>query len=666
MTEFNAIEALFIATCYIILSTLILLQFFNLSAAIIINCILIGVFLIYGLIKSIRTKHLLDKIKTFFFNPSIVILFLSVLLYAVIMNGSYLTGFDNFSHWARVPKIVLEYNSLKIPSNILYYPQTMFTPTFYTFTCFFGGYSFTNILVSLWFLYWIMILLPVSHMNFKKAHLLMLYSLLLTGILLSDKANSTQALADTLIALTAAALLGYYFSRKDFSGRYIILFVGIAVFPNIKYTVGYLFASFILLIMLYDIYSKKKKINLKEAVFFIASLVSFALNKLLMMATNTNLNQLNPISTDMLPYDSKAINYIDIKEPWCDPIGNFLRALTTPIGIIFCCIVAAILAIFIYRKVKKKRLHWSLFFLTLILMCAFIGYAYFTFDAEVQLLIKNFVKNSLHIKYLYMNIIIYLFVLAVVCLLIYRFSSTRPEKKYMLWAVLIAAAQIILYEAGVLVYYSQIQQRLIFSGNSLDRYHGMVIYMLSYFICITAINGNIFSDSKAWSKKSAYALGIVFSIALLFPGISSLIENPENSNNSYHSAVGGYKYYNDLIDEHAAQDERVCMVIDTINIGDWNATKFVTVMIGYHTSLPLNNIVVLNTVSDVKSQKKAFEQYLIENKIEKVITVATGSYFFNVYSELFGYEIDKALDGMFDVAINESGEPKLIYLNREN
>jgi hypothetical protein len=595
-----------------------------------------------------------------------MILFILVALYAVAINGSSLTGFDNFSHWARIPKIVLEYNSLKIPANILYYPQTMFSPILYTFTCFFGGYNFTNILVSMWLAYWIIILLPLSHMPFKKVHLLALYSLLITGILLADKANSMNALADTFISIMAASLLGYYFIRGNFKGKYMILFAGIAVFPHIKYAVGYLFAFYILLIMLYDIYSKNKKLSSNEIKFFIASLVSFAANRLLMLSTNSSLSQPNPISTDMLPYDSKSLSYIDIKEPWCDPVGNFLRALSTPVGIAITALFAAIIVIIIIKKIKRKKIHWLFAVSPLILFVLFLGYSYFTFDAETQLLVKNFIKNSLYLKFLNINIIIYLFALCLISAVLYKISPNKPSKKYMLHIIYILGVQILLFELGTMIYYAGIQQRMIFSGNSLIRYHGMVLYAMTFFLCIVIFNGKPFSAARPIFKKASYIVGVILCLLLLIPGVRSIAKNPEVSDEGYRSAIGGYKFYNDLIQEYAKEDERVCLVIDTINIGDWNATKFITVMVGYHTSLSLNNIVVLNTVSDVELQQEAFREYLIQNKMDKVITIGTGSYFYGKYGEIFSISTDEALNGVFQVTYDDSRKVELIHLNPNN
>ena len=296
----------------------------------------------------------------------------------------------------------------------------------------------------------------------------------------------------------------------------------------------------------------------------------------------------------------------------------------------------------------------------------FLGYSYFTFDAETQLLVKNFIKNSLYLKFLNINIIIYLSALCLISAVLYKIYPNEPSKKYMLHIIYILGVQILLFELGTMIYYAGIQQRMIFSGNSLLRYHGLVLYAMTFFLCIVIFNGKPFSAARPIFKKASYIVGVILCLFLLIPGVRSIAKNPEVSDEGYRSAIGGYMFYNDLIQEYAKEDERVCLVIDTINIGDWNATKFITVMVGYQTSLSLNNIVVLNTISDVDLQQEAFSEYLIQNKMDKVITIGTGSYFYGKYGEIFSIKSDEALNGVFQVTYDDSRKVELIHLNPNN
>ena len=347
--------------------------------------IILGIFIIYKITKSIKNK----KTKEFFKNiitPGIIIYILFFIINVVLNKNRLLELYDNFNHWVLIVKNMFLYNGYGILENsiISFNEYPPFTATFqYILLNFKGQYSEDVIIMAQNILY-ISMLMPLFHKVEWKSGKRKLFYIIPTVILLPMffyRYFYTDLLVDGFIGILFALGL-YEIFRNDENKKYKYGILGAYVIAlSLTKNIGIIFGVLLIILEIINLIIKRnnkyKKDFIGILIIIIALVIFVGVWYLLVNIHNSELmwDETQKVQFDE-EYKKNVIESI-IQEVFSGSKEITVQNLST--FVLF--IMYITYSIFLYQKCKnyikeKVRLKSMLILMPIVMICYFLGMIY--------------------------------------------------------------------------------------------------------------------------------------------------------------------------------------------------------------------------------------------------------------------------------------------------
>ena len=639
---FKSLESLFIALFSSVMTVFVLTYLFNLSAAVYVTCIFSAIFFIISVIYSIRKRHFIDDLKSYFNSPALWILFACTVLYAFLIQGGEPVGQDDLNFWAYTPKIILKFNGFVMGERITSGGQTYGLPVYYAFVSFITGFKYDVLLVAEWMLVWICLLLPFAKYKAKDILRISLYAFIAFAIILSDFRMHQYLYSDIAVFSIFAGLVGYFYTHRDSKARKAVILSGLFFMPHVKEWFGLFLTVFVLMfIVLDELYHGKGRIKKNSAVFLIINIVIFVFSFLLHKLTEKHMAYKagGYHSYKYLPDTFAA------RQPWCNLWSRLMTYVRSPEGIIVFLAALALMVlgvIFIYKK-RKKLAAVSIFagilsfalFIIMIHVTIKDATLYYCLDYNSLLLLRVIPYHISHLKYLNIPFWVLVSVLGAICIATYVFLLKKEQRKYFLFfTALFLLQSLFVYSAIVLDFAKKNMEGFILSGTALVRYLGVIVYFPLFLIPIYLIG-----KEKLWArinKKIVVALALAAVIVLSVftaPNPMKIRKMRDDNLTAYQSYIQPYEGLGDLVANNKGVQDKVCIILDE---REANANySNVEVYLRYFTVISYDYMIVLDSTREIDTQMQNLADFISANKITKVLYKWADDDFNQAFRDLF-------------------------------
>ena len=384
--------------------------------------IILGIFTIYKMAKSIKNKTIKDFLKNIL-TPGIIIYILFFIINVVLNKNRLLELYDNFNHWVLIVKNMFLYNGYGILENsiISFNEYPPFTATFqYILLNLKGQYSEDIIIMAQNILY-ISMIMPLFHKVEWKSGKRRLFYIIPTAILLPMffyRYFYTDLLVDGFIGILFALGL-YEIFRNDENKKYKYCILGAYIISiSLTKNIGIVFGAVLVILEIINLIIKRKEIvNIKKdfiGIFIIIIILIIFVGGWYLLVNIQN-SELMWDETQMTQDDEDYRQTV---------IGSIIQEFFEPkqeitvqnLSTLVLFIMYITYSIFLYQKCKnrieeKARLKSILILMPIVMICYFLGmvYAYislFTPDETIILSSYNRYISCMLLAGFFLNTII--------------------------------------------------------------------------------------------------------------------------------------------------------------------------------------------------------------------------------------------------------------------
>ena len=487
----------------------------SLTAAVYIVCALSAALFAASVFLILKNKKLLAFLKDFFLNPGLIIFVLLFAVYAFQIYDNHVYSFDDFSYWGLASKAFLAHDGFKVPYGIIRQGQTNAMPVFNAFVTFFRGYNEGYLFCGMWLVYWAFLLLPISHLKWNRWKTAGIYVFLAYSILMFTSHEVRPSLYnDIMLAVIAGSLVAYYYAvRGEKKLAPIVILLGVAVLPHIKYFTGMAFAYFVLIACFFGKgliakFKENGKNKAKVTAVFLIPIVSNALQSLI---------RPQYIGSHTFTADAHS---------WCTPGQSLASALGSYVGLaLLAAAVVAFVFALVLRKKDRRRLMYAFTALGGLAAAALCAYLYLNLDAGTKHLINAYIKNLASLSIHEMELYKIIAVLLIVNVLIYLAVIKEEFKKKYKYLTILFIAMALVYCVGMMATYTRFSEAEAMASASLDR------YMSSYivFAIISALGALSVREISTDKKKTVLSgLVMIYTVLAIMPAPFTLYNYEKN------------------------------------------------------------------------------------------------------------------------------------------
>jgi hypothetical protein len=675
-TKYSAVEAMFISIAATIVGMMALTALFGLKAASYSIAIISVLLFLTAIIKKAKQKKLKCAFMGFADSPALLFLIVSLALYTYISKDMSVLYFDNYSHWAKAPKSILEYNGFDMPKGLIYLTQALGMPVFSSYIASFTGYSAGPMLGGMWLVNQTCLLLPISRLRYKDTAKASLYYIIVLSIFLAIPRSYTELYCDTLLAVMSASILGYYLMSRDARKSFAVIFAGIVLIVHIKSVFGILMSLFVLSIIIFDTYQKNgKKFGRKDIGLFailggsIAS--SFALSETILFLCRKSASLSRILGGGDTLLDLGAGNSItaynlfsgDYFKPWAYPIQSAIESLKSAMGLAL--LAAALLSfafIIVLAKRKKLKLKYAFMLPAFCLLGLFI-YIVLNLDTGSNILLANFAQHFVKINFLGYNIFLITALGILISAAIYFFVIPKDKRKYFKGLFITFLIQLVVFTSVTMLAYTKFNINAIETGNSVDRYMGIFAYFIIISAAITLIRKeSIWQPAK--QKRYIAISALILVLIFILPSPSELTASIKSQKQKYEQSMPhAYDILANDIKDNIQPSDKVCVLIDSLNM---DGGEYVSGLISYSTLIPMTDIAVIDPRLDRSQNIDRFSEFVTMGKYDKIYILGASPLLLGQFENMFSQDTDIASGKLYDISyITQNGQAAPVFLDTD-
>ena len=673
-TKYSAVEALFISIASTILSMMALTALFGLTAASYVIAAVSAILFLTAIIKKARQKKFKEAFIGFVDSPALLFLIISLAIYTYLFKDMSVLYFDNYSHWAKAPKSILQYNGFDMPKGLIFLTQSLGMPVFSSYIVSFTGYSAGPMLSGMWLVNQTCLLLPISRLRYKDTAKASLYYIIVLSIFLAIPRSYTELYCDTLLAVMSAAILGYYLLGRDIRKSFAVVFASIVLLVHIKSVFGILMSLFILSIIIFDTYQKNGKKLVRKNIGLFTALAggiaaSFALSEAVLMLCRKSASLSRILGGGETLSDLGAGQSVtaynlfsgDYFEPWAYPIQSAVESFKSTIGLALLAALAVSIAFVIIFSKRKKTNHKKSFILPAVFMLGLFIHILLNLDTGSNILLANFAQHFVKINFLGYNIFLIAALGVLISAAIYFFVIPKDKRKYLNGLIFVFIVQFVIFTAITILAYTKFNINAIETGNSVDRYMGI----FAYYIIISAAMILIRKESiwqPANQKRYIAASALILALIFILPSPLELTGSIKSQKQKYaESMPHAYDLLAQDIRDNTQPGDKVCILIDSLNM---DGGEYVSGLISYSTLIPMTDIAIVDPRLDRSQNIGRLSEFVTMGHYDKIYILGASPLLLGQYEAMFAQDTNIASDKLYDISyITQNGQAAPVFLD---